>query len=112
MAGDEGWQLVWSMTWQCGEADALQCDTWHRFVTRGEVDKMSLGHLIGTPLLRAYMHGYFVDNRLYRKAASLAQPFAYETYRKQQIEAKLEAARESRISLVRKLPKVRHRLNH
>jgi ribosome biogenesis protein ENP2 len=70
------------------------------------MDQMGLGHLVGTPLLRAYMHGYFVDNRLYRKAANLAQPFAYETYRQQQIDAKLEAARESRISIVRKLPKV------
>lgn len=57
-------------------------------------------------MLRAYMHGFFVDNRLYRKAAALAEPFAYDTYRQQRIDAKLEAARESRISLVRKLPKV------
>ena len=39
-----------------------------RFVTRAELEKLALGHLLGTPLLRAYMHGYFVDNRLYRKA--------------------------------------------
>ena len=30
--------------------------------------------LIGTPLLRAYMHGYFVDVRLYKKAQTLARP--------------------------------------
>ena len=40
----------------------------HRFVTRQELEKLALGHLVGTPLLRAYMHGFFVDNRLYRKA--------------------------------------------
>jgi ribosome biogenesis protein ENP2 len=39
-----------------------------RFVTRQELEKLALGHLVGTPLLRAYMHGFFVDNRLYRKA--------------------------------------------
>lgn len=39
-----------------------------RFVTRQELDRLALGHLVGTPLLRAYMHGFFVDNRLYRKA--------------------------------------------
>ena len=37
---------------------------------------------------------------------ALAEPFAYETYRQQRIEAKLDAQREGRISLVRKLPKV------
>ena len=30
-------------------------------------DKLGLTHLVGTPLLRAYMHGFFVDNRLYSK---------------------------------------------
>ena len=64
-------------------------------------------HLQGTPLLRAYMHGFFLDNRLYHKAKGLADPFAYETYRQQRIEAKLEAERKSRIGLVQKLPKVR-----
>ena len=63
-------------------------------------------HLQGTPLLRAYMHGFFLDNRLYHKAKGLADPFAYETYRQQRIEAKLEAERKSRIGLVQKLPKV------
>ena len=37
---------------------------------------------------------------------ALGEPFAYETYRQQRIEAKLDAQREGRISLVRKLPKV------
>ena len=65
-----------------------------------------MSHLQGTPLLRAYMHGFFLDNRLYHKAKDLADPFAYETYRQQRIEAKLEAERKSRIGLVQKLPKV------
>jgi hypothetical protein len=29
-----------------------------------------LDHLIGSPLLRAHMHGYYMDVRLYRKAVS------------------------------------------
>ncbi len=41
---------------------------YYRFVTKAELDKLALGHLVGTPLLRAYMHGFFLDNRLYRKA--------------------------------------------
>lgn len=57
--------------------------------------------------MRAYMHGYFVDNRLWHKARSLAEPFAYDTYRQQRVQQKLEAARKSRIGIVKKLPKVR-----
>jgi len=57
-------------------------------------------------MLRAYMHGFFVDNRLYEKAKILTDPFAYETYRQERIQKKLEEERQSRISLARKLPKV------
>ncbi len=62
---------------------------------------------MGTPMLRAYMHGFFVDTRLYSKAKALSQPFAYEAYRQQRLAAKMEEERQGRISLVRKLPKVR-----
>ena len=57
-------------------------------------------------MLRAYMHGFFVDNRLYDKAKVLTDPFAYETYRAQRVQKKIDDERKSRISLVRKLPKV------
>ena len=78
-----------------------------RFVTKAEVDRLGLNHLIGTALMRAYMHGYFVDNRLWHKARSLAEPFAYDTYRAQRVQQKLEQDRKSRIGIVKKLPKVR-----
>lgn len=32
-------------------------------------------------MLRAYMHGFFIDNILYGKAVDAANPFAYEEYR-------------------------------
>lgn len=53
----------------------------YKFVTREELETLSLGHLIGTNLLRAYMHGFFIDNVLYGKAVDAANPFAYEEYR-------------------------------
>ena len=53
----------------------------YRFVTREELDRLGMSHLIGTSMLRAYMHGFFVDNRLYGKAKAIAQPFSYEKYR-------------------------------
>ena len=78
-----------------------------RFVTRTELAKLGIGHLVGTPLLRAYMHGFFLHNRLWKKARAIAEPFLYDSYRQQRVTAKVEAERKSRIGLKRKLPKVR-----
>jgi ribosome biogenesis protein ENP2 len=69
-------------------------------------EKLGLANLIGTPMLRAYMHGFFIDNKLYSKAKAIADPFAYEAYKKKRIEEKIEEERKSRISISRKLPKV------
>jgi ribosome biogenesis protein ENP2 len=78
----------------------------YRFVTRAELDRVGLAEAIGTPVLRAYMHGYFIDNKLYGKAAALLAPFDYASYRAQKVREKLEAERGSRIGLQRRLPRV------
>lgn len=82
----------------------------YKFVTKEELRGLGLGHLIGTSVLRAYMHGYFMDMRLYKKAQAVAQPFAYETYRQEQIDRKIHEQRENRIAPVKKLPKVNRKL--
>lgn len=69
----------------------------YKFVTKPELAQLGLDHLVGTGLLRAYMHGFFVDLRLYEKAKSIANPFAYDEYIEKQKTAKLEAAHASRI---------------
>jgi len=51
---------------------------------------------LGTTLLKAYMLGYFVDIKLYRKAKSVAEPFAYEEYRRKKIREKIESERTNR----------------
>ena len=38
-----------------------------KFVTREELAQLDLSHLIGSNLLRAYMHGFFMDTRLYNE---------------------------------------------
>lgn len=75
-------------------------------MTRTDLTRLGLDHLLGTPLLRAYMHGFFIDARLYSKAAAAAQPAAYEAWRASKVAAKLEEERQGRISVARKLPKV------
>jgi len=49
--------------------------------------------------MRAYMHGYFVDNRLYRKATALVEPFAYEEYRRKKNQEKIKEGRVNRVQL-------------
>ncbi|KAJ1930640.1 Small ribosomal subunit biogenesis [Tieghemiomyces parasiticus] len=69
----------------------------YRFVTAKELATLGLEHLIGTNLLRSYMHGFFIDLRLYEKAKVIANPFAYDEYREKQLREVLEKERGSRI---------------
>lgn len=77
----------------------------YKFVTKKELEELNLAHLIGTPMLRAYMHGYFMSIRLYNKAKSLSESFNYEEYKKKKVREKIESERESRVQL-KTLPKV------
>lgn len=78
----------------------------YKFVTRKEITTFGLEHLVGTPLLKAYMHGFFMDARLHAKVKSIAEPFAYDQWRKEKLQAKLEAKQANRITIQRRLPKV------
>ncbi len=62
--------------------------------------------LLCTAALLANTFSCPVPPRLYAKAKSLMDPFAYETYRQQRIAKKVEEERKARISIVKKLPKV------
>ncbi len=54
-----------------------------KFLTLNELQQLNATHLIGTPMLRAHMHGYFIEMRAYQKLLSVADPFAFEKYRKE-----------------------------
>ena len=78
-----------------------------RFITRAQVAAMGMSHLVGTPLLRAYMHGYFVHQRLWQKVVGLAPgTSAAAAQRSAALAQQLEAQRASRITLLKRLPKV------
>nr|XP_057946409.1 nucleolar protein 10 isoform X1 [Doryrhamphus excisus] len=81
----------------------------YKFVTRKDLEALGLSHLVGSSLLRAYMHGYFMDIRLYHKVKSMANPFAFEEYRKDKIRQKIEETRTQRVQ-VKTLPKVNKEL--
>ncbi|CAD5226429.1 unnamed protein product [Bursaphelenchus xylophilus] len=83
----------------------------YKFVTKEQLEEVGLSNLIGSNLLRAYMHGYFIDVRLYNKAKTLTQPFAFESYRNRKIQEKLDEERELHVLSKRsKLPKVNKEL--
>jgi len=70
----------------------------YKFVSHEDLEKLGVSDLIGTPLLKAYMHGFFMDNNLYNKVRAVANPFEYEEYRKKKIKERLDAKRASRIA--------------
>ncbi|CAG9538117.1 unnamed protein product [Cercopithifilaria johnstoni] len=85
----------------------------YKFVTKEQLEEIGLLHLIGTSLLRAYMHGYFIDIRLYNKAKTFTQPWAYENYKQRKIMEKIDEERSlttSRKSRKPKLPSVNREL--
>merc|ERR1712240_330349 len=78
----------------------------YKFVTLAELQEMGLDHLIGSSLLRAHLHGYFMDIRLYRKAASAKPANALENMKKDMVRKQIEAQREGRVKIETKIPKV------
>ncbi|CAM9350528.1 unnamed protein product [Ectocarpus fasciculatus] len=78
----------------------------YKFVTTAEVEELGVSNLVGTPLLRGYMHGYFMDMKLYTRLKAVSEPFAYEEYRKKKVKEKMEEKTKSRISIRTNLPKV------
>ncbi|CAI4504934.1 AKH_1a_G0021010.mRNA.1.CDS.1 [Saccharomyces cerevisiae] len=69
----------------------------YRFITRDDVKKLNLTHLVGSRVLRAYMHGFFINTELYDKVSLIANPDAYKDEREREIRRRIEKERESRI---------------
>ncbi|XJO74674.1 hypothetical protein BDV3_005460 [Batrachochytrium dendrobatidis] len=82
----------------------------YKFVTRKDLANLSLDHLVGTNLLKAYMHGFFVDLRLYEKAKAIANPFEFEDHKRRLVQQKIETQRKSRITAIKNLPKINRNL--
>lgn len=83
----------------------------YKFVAHDELEGLGLGHLIGTDMLKAYMHGYFVHQKLYRRAVDVSEPFAYEKYRKEKAREKVEEQRQSRITKVKSTKRTKVAVN-
>lgn len=68
--------------------------------------RLGLTHLVGTPALKPYMHGYFLSLKLYSTARLMANPNSYDEHREKLINARMEAKAESRIRARKDQPKV------
>lgn len=70
----------------------------YKFLTMQQLQSLNLAHLVGTTsLLRPYMHGYFVAQRLYEEAKLIANPFVWEEEQNKRVKDKINTERESRI---------------
>ena len=70
----------------------------YKFLTLQQLRALNLDHLVGTTsLLRPYMHGYFVAQRLYEEARLISNPTLWQEQRAQSIKQRIEKERESRI---------------
>ncbi|XP_055905930.1 nucleolar protein 10 [Eupeodes corollae] len=78
----------------------------YQFITQKELEELGMEELIGTKLLKAYMHGYFIDARLYNKFKATVEPFAFDKFRKEKIRQEIATERQSRLQIKTHLPKV------
>ncbi|KAJ7135990.1 hypothetical protein C8R44DRAFT_608792 [Mycena epipterygia] len=69
----------------------------YKFVERSELKTLGLDHLVGTPTLKPYMHGYFLSLKLYDAARIIANPFAYAEHREKVVRERMEKMAETRI---------------
>ncbi|ODO02887.1 hypothetical protein I350_05728 [Cryptococcus amylolentus CBS 6273] len=78
----------------------------YKFIDKHELETLGLTHLIGTPALKPYMHGYFLSLKLYTTARLIANPQSYDEHRDRIVNEKLKAKSESRIRARKEQPKV------
>lgn len=70
-----------------------------KFVTKNDLEQLHASHLIGTGDLKAYMHGYFMNTRMYKKLLEAADPFAFEKYREKKVQDRLKELADDRIAI-------------
>lgn len=78
------------------EAPAETYDN-YKFLTLPELKALQLDRLVGTANVRPYMHGYFIDSKLYQEARLIANPYIWDEERTKRVKEKVEKERASRI---------------
>jgi ribosome biogenesis protein ENP2 len=52
----------------------------YKFLVHADLEKIGAVNLVGTKYVKPYMHGYFMDWKLYKKLKQVSEPFAYDKY--------------------------------
>ncbi|KJH50020.1 hypothetical protein DICVIV_03821 [Dictyocaulus viviparus] len=86
-----------SITEELEEAQPAHLYDDYKFVTNEELEMLGLSKLVGTSVLRAYMHGYFLDRRLYNKAQLMTQPVGFEKYVNQKVRDLMHRERDCKV---------------
>lgn len=83
----------------------------YKFLTMTDLEQLGATNLIGTNFIKTYMHGYFMDWKLYKKLKSVSDPFAYDKYLEERKQEKFNKLFGERIVLNRnKKVKVNNKL--
>lgn len=85
-----------NLTEELEESNATSLYDDFKFLTIQDLEKLNATHLIGSPVLKAYMHGFFMELRAYNKLsyAVADKEFDFAKYEKERIEKKLAKSRE------------------
>ena len=70
-----------NLTEELEESTATSLYDDFKFVTATDLEKLQASHLIGTKVLKGYMHGYFMELKAYQKLMMANDPFAYEKFK-------------------------------
>ena len=70
-----------NLTEELEESNATSLYDDFKFVTATDLEKLQASHLIGTPMLKSYMHGFFMELKAYQKLLLANDPFAYDKYK-------------------------------
>eukprot|EP00917_Polyrhabdina_sp_WS-2016_P029127 GHVP01062059.1.p2 GENE.GHVP01062059.1~~GHVP01062059.1.p2 ORF type:complete len:545 (-),score=103.16 GHVP01062059.1:3648-5282(-) len=69
-----------------------------RFIDAGVVTKLGIQHLVGTPSLKPYMHGYFIKRSAYSDLTAALAEVDIENYKKKKIQEKMDAKKVMRLA--------------
>lgn len=73
-----------------------------KFLDQKALEELSCTNLIGTKFLTPYMHGYFMDLKMYKKLKALAEPFNYQKYLDEKKQEKINKILDNKIIIKNK----------
>lgn len=94
LGGPPGWcSRLTSLLEECNEQEQTLYDD-QKFISRKDLENWGLEELIGTEHLRAYMHGFFMNSKLYEKVRILTETSNKEYLRRLKINHALAQKRQ------------------